>query len=223
VAPDLPGHGLLFAREIRRITLDHYLNAVTTPVQVERLEEVVLVGHGFSATYLGRVVEELGSRVKRVVLISGLLPPEGTTAYRALPLSRRLLVRTFKPQEKGVRYPSLLFKRMLCNGMDGVLAQELLSQLVPDPFIPWQTPISYKGYKGGLPITYVLLNRDQATPPQLQRVAIGTLTDLSGLPEVIELEAGHEAPLTHPRQVADILLRYTEAPPNPEGESSHPS
>ncbi len=218
VAPDLPGHGRLSDREIRRITLDHYLDAVTTPVQVDRLEGVVLVGHGFAATYLGRVVEELGDRVKRVVLISGLLPPEGTTVYKALPLSHRLMVRVFKPQEKGVRYPDFLFKRMLCNSMNGTLGDELLSQLVPDPFMPWQTPISYQGYRDGPRVTYVLLTQDRAITPKLQRQSLQIITTIAGPPEVIELDAGHEAPLTHPQQVDEILLGYAEAPPTP-GES----
>jgi pimeloyl-ACP methyl ester carboxylesterase len=75
LAVDLPGHGQRFGDEIRRITMEHYVEAVVTPTEVMRLDEVVLVGHGFAGTFLPRAAMELGHRVKGMVLVGADLPP----------------------------------------------------------------------------------------------------------------------------------------------------
>ena len=75
LAVDLPGHGQRFGDEIRRIIMEHYVEAVVTPTEVMRLDEVVLVGHGFAGTFLPRAAMELGHRVKGMVLVGADLPP----------------------------------------------------------------------------------------------------------------------------------------------------
>ena len=44
LALDLPGHGRRSGNEVRRITMEHDINAVVTPIQLKLVEEVVLVG-----------------------------------------------------------------------------------------------------------------------------------------------------------------------------------
>ena len=204
LAPDLPGHGAKSFLEIRRITQDHYREAVVTPLQVKRLTDVVLVGHGFASTFLPNVAVELGDVVKRVVFIAGQLPPEGKAAYQMLPLLLRMLVKPLRPSEKGVTFPHFIFRRMLCNGVDGNLANEVLSRVVPDPYLPWRVPVSRQGFVGRFPVTYILLNRDCAVPPRAQRRYASYLDS----PEVVEMAAGHEVLLTNPDDLAQILLRY---------------
>jgi len=204
LALDLPGHGQRFANEIRRITMGHYIHAVATLAQVERLEDVVLVGHGFAATFLPQVSLELGDRVKRVVFIAGDLPPEGKTAYDRLSRWDKVMLRAFKAGEKGFRFPDFVFKGILCNDLDANSARETLSRLVPEPFLPWLTPVSRQGFLGRFPTTYVILTRDKVIPLSLQRRYSQSL----GSPDVEELDAGHGALLSHPREVAGVLLKY---------------
>ena len=204
LAPDLPGHGRKSFDEIRRITQEHYLNAVVTPAQANRLADVVLVGHGFASTFLPQAALELGDSVKRVVFIAGMLPAEGRTAYSTLSLPQRILVRRLRPSEKGVTLPRLVFRRMLCNRLNGDLARELLSRLVPDPYLPWRVPASREGFAGRFPVTYVLLTGDRAIPPRTQRRYARSLDS----PEVVEMAAGHEVLLSQPADIAELLLKY---------------
>ena len=204
VALDLPGHGEKAYGEIRRITRQHYLEAVITPVQLNRLTDVVLVGQGFAGTFLPLVAAELGDIVKRVVFVAGMLPPEGEPPFRWLPLSLRLMVTPLRPTEKGVTFPRPVFRRMLCNGVDDELVESVLGRLVPDPYLPWTVPVSRQGFVGRFPTTYVLLTRDRAISPSTQRRYAGT----QDAPEIVELAAGHEASLTHPEPIAELLLSY---------------
>ena len=204
LAPDLPGHGQRSGDEIRLITMEHYIHAVATLAQVMRIDDTVLVGHGFAATFLPRVALELGGRVKRVVFIAGELPPEGRSAYDRLSPRDKAMMRAFKAGEKGFRFPDFILKGMLCNGLDGSSTENLLSRLVPEPLLPWRTPVSRNGFMGKFPSTYVVLTRDKAIRPRLQRWYSESL----GSVDVEELDAGHLAPLSHSREIADILLKY---------------
>ena len=204
LAPDLPGHGHSPFTEIRVITQEQYMHAVVTPVQVKRLSEVVLVGHGFAGTFLPQVALELGSAVKRVVFIAGLLPPEGQTPYATLSLPLKLLVRSLRPREKGVTFPRLVYRRMFRNGLDGDLAKEVMARLVPDPYLPWTVPATRDGFIGMFPTSYLVLTHDRAIPPPWQRRYASSL----GHVEVVEIAAGHEAPLTMAAEIAQLLLRY---------------
>ena len=204
LALDLPGHGRRRADEIRRISVEHYIQAVVTQVQVKRLKDVVLVGHGFAATFLPQAALELGEKVKRAVFIAGELPPEGKSAYERLSRWDKLMLRAFKAGEKGFRFPDFIFKRILCNGLDDSSTALMLSQLVPEPFLPWLTPVSREGFTGNFPTTYVIATRDKAVSPGLQRRSIQHL----GSPDVEELDAGHGALLSHPQEVASLILKY---------------
>ena len=210
LTPDLPGHGQRFADEIRRITMEHYIHAVATLVQVERIEDVVLVGHGFAGTFLPQVAMGLGERVKQVVFIAGDLPPEGKSAYNRLPRRDKLMLWAFKAREKGFKFPNFIFTRLLCDGLDRDSSRRLLSRLVPEPFLPWLAPVSRQGFTGNFPTTYVILTQDKLLPPRLQRQHSQSLRPAEGAQplRVEELQAGHGAPLTHPGDVARLLLRY---------------
>ena len=209
LAPDMPGHGRRFADEIRLITMDHYVNAVVTLVAVRRLEDVVLVGHGFAATFLPRAALELRDRVKRVVFIAGELPPEGKSAYDRLSLWDKVMLRAFKAGEKGFRFPDFIFKEILFDGLDGNSARQMLSRLVPEPFLPWGEPVSREEFVDRFPTTYVVLTKDKVTRPQLQRRYIRSINPDSGRQPVTveELDAGHGALLAHPQDIANILLK----------------
>ena len=204
LAPDLPGHGQHFASEIRRITMDQYVHAVTTLVQVPRLENLVLVGHGFAGTFLPQVALQLGDIVRHVVFIGSELPPEGKSAYERLSKWDKGMLRAFKAEEKGFKFPDFIFSRIICNGLDKDTTERILSRLVPEPFLPWQTAVSRQGFDGRFPTTYVVLKKDKAIRARLQRRYAQSL----GSAHLEELDASHGALLSHPEEVAAILLKH---------------
>ena len=202
LVPDLPGHGKKAFLEIRRISQDDYVQAVVTPIQVRRMRDVVLVGHGFAGTFLPRAAAELGDAVRHVVFIAGRLPPAGESAFNMFPLYMRMMVKGSRPIEKGVTFPRLLFRRMLCNDMNADSAVDFLSNLVPDPFMPWSEPSTRDGFVGRFPTTYVVLTRDRSVSLKEQRRYSGSL----GTPETVEMPHGHEVLLTEPQEVAELLM-----------------
>ena len=202
VAVDLPGHGSRALEELRRITTEHYVQAVAAPVQVGRLEDVVLAAHGSSAAFVPQVVAELKGLVSRVVLLGGELPADGASIYDRLSPWQKLMMRAFKAGEKGIFYPEPIFKGILCNGLDRESTRMVLGRLSPEPLAPWRTPAARLGFEAKSSITYAVLTRDKAIRAGLQRRYARSLQGAA----VTEMDAGHNAPLSHPTQVAELLL-----------------
>lgn len=206
IAVDLPGHGRRVADDIRRITLDYYIETVVTPIQLKRLSEVTIVAHSFAAAFMPEVAIRLGSALERIVFVGGMIPPKGTRAFDTLPFLTKTLARMFKPQEKGINLPGFMMKRSMCNGMRDPEAQDLIPRLVAEPYLPWAVPLPSPDYPDEICLSYVVLTKDGILDPKMQRVYAGTLKNAS----IIEIQAGHEAPLTHAAEVAEVLLAHTK-------------
>ena len=150
------------------------------------------------------VVSHLKDIVKRVVFIAGLLPPEGRAPLRERPLIERCLVRAFNGREKGVWLPAPILRQRLGLESSEPAVREVLSRLTSDPAGPWTTPTSYGQFPGRMPIAYVLFLRDRFVTVEAQSRYAALLANA----ELTEIDAGHEGILTHPEEVAEVLLRY---------------
>lgn len=206
LAPDLPGHGLRHADEIRRITVEHYIQAVVTLVQVNRLVDIVLVGHGFAATFLPQVALQLGETVKHIVFIAGELPLEGKSAYDRLSSWDKTMLKVFKAEEKGFKFPDLILQRKLCNGLDKGSTADVMARLVPEPLQPWRAPVYRAEFSGKYPTSYVVLSKDKAISPGLQRRYSRSLNPVT----IEEIHAGHGALYSLPEEVAGLLVKHAD-------------
>ena len=201
-AVDLPGHGTRRSFDISRITVDYYVNAVVTPLRVKLLEDVTLVVHSFSATFTPQVAKALGSVLKRIVFIGGILPRAGAQPFGELPLLARKSALPFRLMEKGFKPLNPLLVKSLYNDVGAEEASIRTGRLVTDPYQPWVTPMAALDFPAHVELTYVVLTNDKFLSAKKQR---GYAASLKGA-EVVEMDSGHMAPVSQPRQVADILL-----------------
>lgn len=204
LTPELPGHGSRTGDERRNITVDDYVSTVMMAVQLHRLDDLVLVGHGLAASFLPQVALRLRETVRQVVFIAGLLPPEGRTPLQERPFIERCLAHVFNAREKGVWLPVPILRQRLGLASNEPPLQQVLPKLAPDPGRPWATPTVYGQFPGPIPTTYVLFLRDRFVTIQAQRGYAALFGDV----ERKEIDAGHEGILTHAAELADLLLRY---------------
>ena len=213
IAVDLPGHGHRQAPDIRRITTDYYVEAAVTEAQVKHLDRITLVVHSLAATLTPQIADRLGGDLERIVFLGGMLPSPGAQPIKTLPSITRRLVTAFKPAEKGIQMPTMIMKRALCNGMDRIQAKTLIERLVPDPYLPWLTPMPSLNFSSRVSLTYAVLTRDKSLPPRVQRSYARALPSA----QTVDLDAGHAAPITHPGEIARLLLQgVPDKPPEPE-------
>src|SRR5207302_1089765 len=77
LAVDLPGRGTRADVSLRAITLADCAGAVREDVEAKDLRDVVLVGHSFAGVTVPRVLDLLPDRIRHVVLVSAVVPPDG--------------------------------------------------------------------------------------------------------------------------------------------------
>jgi pimeloyl-ACP methyl ester carboxylesterase len=198
LALDLVGHGARRSEKpLESIELEDYIEDVASAVELQDLRDVVLVGHSLAGVYLPQAAARVRPRVRRLVLVSASVPPEGQSLADLLrhPRGPRLSQTGGTPED---------FRRMFCSDLDAADSTWLLSQLGPEPPGPLSEPVSRKSVPPSLPITYIVLTRDQALDPGFQREQARNVDAR----EILELEAGHSAMVSAPRELARLLLLH---------------
>ena len=199
LAVDLPGRGTRAGVDLRTMTLDDCARAVVADVVDRDLTDIVLVGHSFGGVTVPRVMAALHDRIRHVVLLSAVVPEDGTRVLDQIDPDVRATVEAgiaggiYTVAPDAARY-------MLCNDADSEQAGFILGQLVDDAAALLTEPVDLSGYRLPVPRTYVRLSKDQCYPPDLQARS----TQRTG-GDVVTLDSGHMAMVTVPDQVAEIL------------------
>lgn len=206
---DLPGHGADAGRGTAKVRLEECVHAITRSVERERLKNVVLVGHGFAGPLVMQAAGQLPLPPKRVVLVAGVVPFGQRTMLSALPQRTqagfRLLAALSKLSRQRLRLPRSLISGRLCNGMDPMEIVQVLGLFGPLPTRVLNTRIPLDEWRLPCPVTYVVLTQDRVMPPELQgRMA----SQVPGV-EIASLVSCHQVMLYRPRELANLLLRYS--------------
>ncbi|MBI4233012.1 MAG: alpha/beta hydrolase [Chloroflexi bacterium] len=215
LAVDLPGHGSRFGRENpKAITFEQCVAEVVAALGA--LYRPVLVAHSTSGHIALEAVRRAKEPPRRLVLVGAVVPVPPRTVLESLPLTTRLLLaalRMVPGSPKGtLRFHRELALKLLCNDMSYPTAAALvLGRLLPMPLKPFQEPSLWEALHLPCPVTSVVLTRDRFVPPDLQRRMAASLI-CPGVVEVLELGAGHEAPMSRPRELAQLLMQESRAP-----------
>lgn len=193
VAVDLTGHGARRdVKPLEAISRADYVDDVVREIESRDLREVVLVGHSLAGITIAHAAARVADRIRRLIYLSTSNPAAGHSI-------EDLMKHPLSPLSRDVD-----FRDMFCNDLDDEAAGWLLSKLGPEPPGPMAEPVPAIVLPAELESTYILLERDEALPPPLQREQARN----AGADEVVPLDAGHSAFASRPRELADLLLRY---------------
>ena len=95
-------------------------------------------------------------------------------------------------------------REMFCNDLDAAQTRFVLEQLCPESVGVMNEPARTAGLRRPVPRCYVKLLRDQALSPALQDASIRNTGPGCA---VHELDAGHNAMISRPSELAAILNR----------------
>jgi pimeloyl-ACP methyl ester carboxylesterase len=201
LAVDLPGRGARGDVDVRTVTLDDCGKAVAADIIQRDLTDIVLVGHSFGGVTVPRVMALVPERIRRVVLLSAVVPEDGTRVLDQIDPDVRTAV---EASIAGGIYTigADAARAMLCNDADEEQSQFILDRLVDDAAALLAETVDLSGYRLPVPRTYVHLSEDRCYPPELQARS----TQRTGA-DVATLRSGHMAMVTVPDQVAAILSR----------------
>ena len=203
LAVDLPGHGEE-PGELATATVADWVDCVVSRIDAEGLNEVVVVGHSLAGLTVPGVVTKLGSaRVREMILIAASVPPQGVAIVDTLSGPIAWYARRSARVGKSMSMPALLARRSFCNGMTREQRQFTLSRLCPESTAVLMEPADRSALPDDVPRTWILTMRDKSLSPANQRRSIDAL---GGVNTVISLDTCHDAMVSEPRRLAQVLV-----------------
>jgi len=202
MTPTLAGHGADCDRDV---THDDYVLSVLA--ELDRLPGgIVLVGHSFGGSVISRVAELRPERCRLLVYYSAFVPLDGERVADSLPEPLLAFIEesAAAARDRSVTLPLDLFATAFANSVGPETAAALHQQLVPEPSRPIFEPLHLPRLSQlGIPSAYVSCAQDAALPPGSFHPGQSSRLDR---PQLIEIDADHEALFTAPRQLAWALL-----------------
>jgi pimeloyl-ACP methyl ester carboxylesterase len=199
-ALDLPGRGDHPA-PLDEVRLADSIDAVAAAVASADLRDVVLVGHSMAGLILAGVVERVHARLRHVVFVSCAVPPHGGTLLDLVPPEIAAIAAAAVPTPAGVALDPATVARLQCYDMDDEQTAFTLEVVVPEAYWPTREPVDLAGLARPVPRTWVRLLRDRTFEPTAQ-LAMARRT---GCDEVVDIDSGHMAMISHPRELAAAL------------------
>jgi pimeloyl-ACP methyl ester carboxylesterase len=199
IAVDLPGRGSRADAELAAVSLDDCARAILDDVAAVDADELVLVGHSFAGVSVPRVMADLAPRLRHVVFLSAVVPPDRTAVLDQIDPAVRELVRA--AIDGGVYSQDREAARaMLCNDMDSEQTDWTLDRVVDDSAALLTEVVDLSGLSADVPRTYIRLTQDHCYPPELQEPSAARVGG-----DVHYLDTGHMAMVSAPDQVAKLL------------------
>ncbi|VVD33620.1 Pimeloyl-ACP methyl ester carboxylesterase [Paraburkholderia dioscoreae] len=203
LAVDLPGHGNE-PGDLATLTIAQCVESVTSQILSTRPSRVMLVGHSMAGITLPGVAARLGSAlVQRVVFIACCIPPDGKTVLDTLHAPMNIIAsRAARRTAVSAPLPAFIARFVFANGMTREQKLRVVAGLCAESTRVTTEPVDRSAFPR-VPTSWVLTQRDRALRPKVQREFIG---NLGGVDEVIELDTCHNAMISEPVKLAEILL-----------------
>jgi pimeloyl-ACP methyl ester carboxylesterase len=184
------------------IDLDLFVADIANVLLWEDLRDVVLVGHSFGGNAVSGVADRMPDRIRQLTYLDAMMLQDGQAPFDLL-APEIVAARTQAAQDSsgGLSLPPPPAAAF------GVLDPEqgawLEARLSPHPFNTFRSPLRLRGPVGnGLPARYILCSDPIYGPLEKAR----QFARASGWP-VIALATGHDAMLTAPQALAELLER----------------
>lgn len=206
--PTLTGLGDRADELSAEVGLDTHIDDVLLTILLEELDDVVLCGHSYGGMVITEVADRAKARIGHIVYLDAALPKNGETMLSygeprpaAAIEGAEAAMRAMAPDGIGIAtFPP----SVLGVPQDHPLHNWVAKQLTPHPLKTWLDPINLKnGGADKLPRTYVHCTDPVLPQTQFPWVAAQVKDDPTW--NYAELATGHDAMVTAPAAVADLL------------------
>ena len=207
-APTLTGLAERAAELTPDIGLDTHIQDVVGLLQEKNLQGVILVGHSYGAMVITGVVDAVPERIAHLVYLDTFVPRDGEAMVDVSPLLIRLVLRK-QTRADGWTVDS--------QGTYGVTTEPdrswVLSKVTPQPPKTLEQPLHLKNpaIVSATPRTYIECISGGFFSLLMQRILAHLLAPRALPPKeagwrLRQLPTGHDAMITMPRELADLLL-----------------
>ncbi len=173
---------------------------IAAVIDAEELQDVVLVGHSFAGPVITGVADRMAERLSRLVYLDALVVQNGQSALSLFSAEvQQERSRTIDPEGLRMAIPS----PEKFGVTDPAQQAWLKRRLTPHPLKAYTEPLKLQHPLGhGLPKTYIAVTDPWYPPLAALRDWVRTQPDWQWR----EIAAGHDAMVTAPDALADLLL-----------------
>ena len=207
-APTLTGLAERASEFSPNVGLDTHIQDIVGELLEKNLHGVILVGHSYGAMVITGAVDQVPERIAHLVYLDTFVPRDGESMVDVSPLVIRLLLRK---QAHGDSW------RVDSQGTYGVTTEPdrswVLSKVTPQPLKTLEQPLHLKNpaIVSATPRTHIECTSGGFFFSLMQRILAHILAPRALPPteagwRLRQLPTGHDAMITMPRELADLLL-----------------
>jgi pimeloyl-ACP methyl ester carboxylesterase len=184
----------------KSIDLDVFVDDIANVLRWEDLHDVVLVGHSFGGNGISGVADRMRERVRQLVYLDSIVLENGETPFSGIPPDVAT-ARAKRAQESSCGLSLPPPPAAAFGVTDPEQAAWLEARVTPHPFNTFVSPLRLANpVRNGVPGYYIVCSDPIYAPLQASRDRVRA----DGW-DVVDLPTGHDAMVTAPKALADIL------------------
>jgi len=203
VTPTLTGVGEKAHLVSRHITLETCIEDVAAVIADNELHDVILVGHSFGGALISSVAERFPGRIKQLVYLDAAILENGESMFSRM--SDEVVQSRLEQAEKSSNGLTLPIPDAQNLGIesDDIWAN-VCKLLSPHPVSTYTSKLTLQCKPGkGFPVVYIQCKQPEYTPLNWAKARAQSY----GWP-IITMDTGHDAMITQPVYLHEILTEY---------------
>jgi pimeloyl-ACP methyl ester carboxylesterase len=182
------------------------VNDIAGVIETEELDHVILVGHSFGGAVITGVADRIPERLRQLVYLDAIVPLPGQSAIDQLPREiAELRIKLAHESSGGLSIP--IPTGDIFDLPAGADRDWIARRITPHPLATYTDLIFLNGQVGnGLPCSYIRCTDPvyAAVQPSYERIKSESRWTL------LDITAGHDAMVTAPGPLAELLLRLAQ-------------
>ena len=188
------------------IDLELHITDIINLLRWEDLDSVVLVGHSYGGMVITAVADRIPERLDRVVYLDALWPEDGETCADVI---GQVAAESVTALRADAERPPRLANGLEAANMLGITdpddAAWVAERLTPQPPATLFQPVRLQRDAPVIPVLFIGCGAQQMEGPELSFARASARAAHDPTVEVVVLDGPHNAMLTHPDEVVELL------------------
>mgnify|MGYP000551068741 FL=1 len=184
------------------ITIETFIEDVVNHIIFENLNNIILVGHSFAGSVISGVADRLKDRIQKLIYFDAMILIDGQKPFDITP--KETVEQRIELAKKFGNNISIPAPSADAFGVFDIKKSLLLEEkLTPHPLSAFQSKLILKNEVGnGIPLSYIFCTKPVYKSLESSREVVRKMKW-----PIFELNAGHDAMLTHPKETLNLLMK----------------
>ena len=185
-----------------KIIIETFIEDVVNHIVFENLNNIILVGHSFAGSVISGVADRLKDRIQKLIYFDAMILIDGQKPFDITP--KETVEQRIELAKKFGNNISIPAPSADAFGVFDIKKSLLLEEkLTPHPLSAFQSKLILKNEVGnGIPLSYIYCTKPVYKSLESSRAVVSKMKW-----PIFELNAGHDAMLTHPKETLNLLMK----------------